>query len=172
MSFGVGDPVIYPQHGPGRVVEVTKRKVGDLEREYLVVEAELADLRLWVPVDETADLGVRPPVPKDEVEDVIAVLREHDVKIPNNFSRRFKNHQNQLNTGDIYDLASVVRNLAVRKDRKHLSASEKRQYEHARALLSGELAMSLKVDSDAALAKIDEALPGDPSTFGGADEEE
>lgn len=162
--FSKGDPIIYPQHGAGQIVDVVTRTVpvvdGEpVEREYFVVELELQDLRVWVPVDEAEDLGVREPTPEDELEDVFALLADHDVRIPSNFSRRMKNNQRRMNDGDVWQLAEVVRNLAVRRARKHLSPSEKTLYLHARALLVAELALSMGVSTEEAEQALDARLP-------------
>lgn len=157
--FKKGDAIIYPQHGAGRIVNVEKKTVGDVERDYLVVELELQDLRVWVPADQAEELGVRMPTDKSELEDLFELLSDHDVRLPSNFSRRMKNNQRRMNDGDVWQLAEVVRNLAVRRARKHLSPSEKTLYLHARSLLVAELALSMNVSSEKAEAKLDEYLP-------------
>jgi len=157
--FKKGDPVIYPQHGAGRVVAVEKRTVGEVEREYLVVELELQDLRVWVPVDEAEQVGVREPTPPEELDDLFELLSDHDVRIPANFSRRMKNNQSRMNDGDVWQLAEVVRNLAIRRSKKHLSPSEKTLYAHARNLLIAELAHTMSTTPEKAEAAIDERLP-------------
>lgn len=157
--FARGDSVIYPQHGAGRIVDVVTKTVGDVERDYFVVDLELQELRVWVPVDEAEEIGVRQPTAEDELDDLFELLSDHDVRIPSNFSRRMKNNQRRMNDGDVWQLAEVVRNLAVRRHRKHLSPSEKTLYLHARGLLVAELALSLKVSTDKAEAALDEHLP-------------
>ncbi|MGK2928471.1 MAG: CarD family transcriptional regulator [Acidimicrobiales bacterium] len=157
--FSKGDAIIYPQHGAGKIVDVQSRKIGDVERDYFVIDLELQELRVWVPVDEAEDIGVRGPTSKDELEDLFELLADHDVRIPSNFSRRMKNNQRRMNDGDVWQLAEVVRNLAVRRDRKHLSPSEKTLYLHARALLVAELALSMGVSTEKAEAALDERLP-------------
>jgi len=157
--FKEGDPVIYPQHGAGRVVSVQKRTVGAVEREYLVVDLELQELTVWVPVDEAEQVGVREPTPAEELDDLFELLADHDVRIPTNFSRRMKNNQSRMNDGDVWQLAEVVRNLAIRRARNHLSPSEKTLYLHARNLLVAEVALSMGADHEAASAAIDARLP-------------
>jgi CarD family transcriptional regulator len=157
--FSKGDAIIYPQHGAGRIVEVEKRTIGDVEREYLVVDLELQDLKVWVPVDQAEELGVRSPTDASELDDLFELLSDHDVRLPSNFSRRMKNNQRRMNDGDVWQLAEVVRNLAVRRARKHLSPSEKTLYLHARSLLVAELALSMGVSNEDAEAKLDEHLP-------------
>lgn len=157
--FEKGDAVIYPQHGAGRIVDVVTRTVGDDERDYFVIDLELQDLRVWVPIDEAEEIGVREPTPQDELDDLFELLSDHDVRIPSNFSRRMKNNQRRMNDGDVWQLAEVVRNLAVRRERKHLSPSEKTLYLHARNLLVAELALSMGVSPEKAAVELDDHLP-------------
>lgn len=163
-EFGVGDAVIYPQHGAGRIVETEKRTFGNEEDGfedviYLVIDLELDDMRVRVPIHKADEVGLRKPVPAAEIEDLFELLGDHDVRIPQNFSRRFKNNQRRLNEGDVWQLAEVVRNLAIRLHKRHLSPSETTMYEHARGLLIAELALSLDVDPEKAEEKLDGVLP-------------
>ena len=96
------------------------------QREYLVLRLAYGDLTLKVPVDSTADVGIREVINDEEVEEVFAVLRKKDVRMPTNWSRRYKNHVEKLKSGDIYQVAEVVRNLSNRDKDKGLSAGEKR----------------------------------------------
>jgi CarD family transcriptional regulator len=104
------------------------------------------------------EVGVRPPVSPDELEDLVAVLAKADPRVPSNWSRRFKNHQEKLKSGDVYQVAEVVRNLAARNRDASLSAAERTMYERARVNLISEIAPALKVTTDEAEVYLDEAL--------------
>ena len=86
------------------------------------------------------------------------MLRKKEVRMPTNWSRRFKNHVEKLKSGDIYQVAEVVRNLSLREREKGLSAGEKRMLAKARQILVSELTFAIDVDEEAAEAKLDEAL--------------
>ena len=111
-----------------------------------------------MPVDKTDEVGVRPPVSADELEDLVAVLSKPDPRVPSNWSRRFKNHQEKLKSGDVYQVAEVVRNLAARNRDASLSAAERTMYERARVNLVSEISPALKVSAEDAEAYLDEAL--------------
>ena len=116
------------------------------------------DMTLAVPVDKADEVGMRWPISQEDVEDLFEVLAKRDVREPANWSRRFKNHQEKLKSGDVYQVAEVVRNLALRDQAKGLSAGEKSLYTKARNVLVSELAFALDVDEEAAMAKVDGAL--------------
>lgn len=94
----------------------------------------------------------------DELEDLVSVLSKADPRVPSNWSRRFKNHQEKLKSGDVYQVAEVVRNLAARNRDASLSAAERTMYDRARINLISEIAPALKVSTEEAEAFLDEAL--------------
>jgi len=158
VAFDVGDRVVYPHHGAAVIKKREKRKVNGATTEYLVLEMAHGELTLSVPVDKVDDVGMRPPIGKEEVEDLFELLGKKDVREPANWSRRFKNHQEKLKSGDVYQVAEVVRNLALRDQAKGLSAGEKSMYMKARSVLVSELSFALDVSEDEALSQVEAQL--------------
>jgi CarD family transcriptional regulator len=101
---------------------------------------------------------MRAPISQEDVEDLFELLRKKDVREPSNWSRRFKNHQEKLKSGDVYQVAEVVRNLALREAAKGLSAGEKSMLVRARGVLVSELSFALDVTEDEALARVNDVL--------------
>ena len=128
VAFKVGDRVVYPHHGAAVIEKKEKRKAFGEEAEYLVLRMAHGEMTLAVPVDKAEDVGMRWPISTEDVEDLFEVLAKRDVREPANWSRRFKNHQEKLKSGDVYQVAEVVRNLALRDQAKGLSAGEKSLY--------------------------------------------
>ena len=158
MKFKKGDTVIYPQHGACVVKGTKKMEAFGEKRDYLILETVINEMTLKVPVDKADEVGVRPPVSPDELEDLVAVLAKPDPRVPSNWSRRFKNHQEKLKSGDVYQVAEVVRNLAARNRDAALSAAERTMYERARVNLISEISPALKVSAEDAEVYLDEAL--------------
>ncbi len=158
MSFDVGDKVVYPHHGAAVIDRREKVVAFGEEREYLVLRIAHGDLTLKVPADNTEEVGLRAIINDEEVEEVFAVLRKKDARMPTNWSRRFKNHIEKLKSGDIYQVAEVVRNLSIREKDKHLSAGEKRMLLNARRVLVSELTFAIDVSEEDAEKKLDEVL--------------
>ncbi len=158
MSFDVGDKVVYPHHGAAVIERREQLDVFGEEREYLVLRLAYGDLTLKVPSDNTEEVGLRDVINDEEVEEVFAVLRKKEARMPTNWSRRFKNHVEKLKSGDIYQVAEVVRNLSLREKDKGLSAGEKRMLAKARQILVSELTFAINVSEQEAEAKLDEAL--------------
>ena len=158
MTFKAGDRVVYPHHGAAIVEKKEVKQAFGQETEYLVLRMAHGEMVLSVPVDKAEEVGMRWPISKEDVEDLFEVLQRRDVREPANWSRRFKNHQEKLKSGDVYQVAEVVRNLALRDAEKGLSAGEKSLFNKARSVLVSELSFALDVSEDDALIKVEGAL--------------
>jgi CarD family transcriptional regulator len=158
VTFDVGDRVVYPHHGAAVITKREKRKINGSTTEYLVLEMAHGELTLAVPVDRADDVGMRPPIGQDEVDDLFELLAKKDIREPANWSRRFKNHQEKLKSGDVYQVAEVVRNLALRDQAKGLSAGEKSMFLKARSVLVSELSFALDVSEDEAQSRVEDQL--------------
>ncbi len=157
--FDVGDKVVYPHHGAAVVERREEREVFGQRREYLVLKLAYGDLTLMVPADNVDEVGLREVINDEEVEEVFAVLRKKEARMPTNWSRRYKNHVEKLKSGDIYQVAEVVRNLSIRDRDKGLSAGEKRMLTRARQVLVSELTFAIGVSESEAEQKLNDALP-------------
>jgi CarD family transcriptional regulator len=158
MAFDVGDKVVYPHHGAAVIERKETKEAFGEKKEYLVLRLSYGDLTVMVPVDSTDEVGLRDVIDDGEVEDVFEVLRKKEARMPTNWSRRFKNHAEKLKSGDVYEVAEVVRNLSLRNAEKGLSAGEKRMLAKARQILLSELIFAIDVSAEEAEAKLDEAL--------------
>jgi len=158
MSFAVGDKVVYPHHGATVIERIETVEMLGTEREYLVLRYADRDLTLRVPSEQASTVGLREVIDDVEVDDVLAVLRRRDVRMPANWSRRYKNHAEMLKSGDVYQLAEVVRNLSQRQREKALSAGENRMLQMARQVLVSELCLALGEDADQIGVRLDAAL--------------
>lgn len=158
MAYSVGDTVIYPHHGAAVIERKEDREMQGVSREYLVLRLTYGDLTLMVPADACDEVGIRKVVSKKEVEQVLDVLRVPEGKAAVNWSRRFKANYEKLRSGDIYQVAEVVRNLATREKDKGLSAGEKRMLTKAKQILLSELAVAIKKDEAKAEQLVEETL--------------
>ena len=160
MTFSVGDKVVYPHHGAAIIEGKEKRVFDGQKTDYFILRITYGDLKVSIPVNKADEIGLREVINDEEVEEVFAVLRKKEARMPTNWSRRFKNHVEKLKSGDIYQVAEVVRNLSIREADKGLSAGEKRMLARARQILVSELTFALDVDEESAEARLDDVLAG------------
>jgi CarD family transcriptional regulator len=162
VTFDVGTRVLYPVHGVADVVGRERRTVDGRTSTYLVLTVEGAlrpeNLTLLVPEDRLDEIGVRHAVSAEDAVGVLEVLAARDPHVPANWSRRFKNHQEKLRTGDVFAVAEVVRNLSLRRSHKKLGPAESSMYLQARHGLVAELAVSFGISDEDAADRVDHAL--------------
>jgi CarD family transcriptional regulator len=158
VTYKVGDKVVYPHHGAGKVLKKEKKEVLGNLREYLTIKILHNDMTVMVPTDSADRAGLRRVIGESAVERVLAVLRDDVSQMPKNWNRRFKHNRDKMKTGDIFELAEVVRNLAIRDFEKGLSTGEKQMFTRAKKILSSELMYALDMDEDTAEEFLDQLL--------------
>jgi CarD family transcriptional regulator len=128
------------------------------EREYLTIKILHNDMTVMVPCENAALAGLRRVIDEETVKKVLAVLADDVSEMPKNWNRRFKHNRDKIKTGDIYELAEVVRNLAIREHQKGLSTGEKQMFTRAKKILASELMYALDKDEDEAEEHLDNLL--------------
>ena len=148
IEFEIGDSVVYPHHGAGRVLRKEMKEVLGESREYLTIKILHNDMTVMVPTENAALAGLRRVIDEETVKKVLAVLQDECSEMPKNWNRRFKHNRDKIKTGDIYELAEVVRNLAIREAEKGLSTGEKQMFTRAKKILASELMYALEMDEE------------------------
>ena len=164
IEFDLGDNVVYPHHGAGKVVKKEMKKIFGEEREYLTIKILHNDMTVMVPCENASVAGLRRVIDEETVVKVLAVLRDDVSEMPKNWNRRFKHNRDKIKTGDIYELAEVVRNLSLRENEKGLSTGEKQMFTRTKKILASELMYALDKDEDEAEAYLDELLADSASS--------
>jgi CarD family transcriptional regulator len=158
IMFECGDNVVYPHHGAGKVLKKERRKMFGEEREYLTIKILHNDMTVMVPCENAHLAGLRRVIDEETVKKVLAVLQDEISEMPKNWNRRFKHNRDKIKTGDIYELAEVVRNLAIREHHKGLSTGEKQMFTRAKKILASELMYALDKNEDDAEQHLDDLL--------------
>ena len=158
IDFEVGDNVVYPHHGAGQVVKKEDKNILGEVRQYLTIKILHNDMTVMVPCENAGKAGLRRVIDEETVKKVLAVLSDDVSEMPKNWNRRFKHNRDKIKTGDIYELAEVVRNLAIREQDKGLSTGEKQMYTRAKKILASELMYALEMEEDEAEQHLDHLL--------------
>jgi CarD family transcriptional regulator len=148
IDFEVGDNVVYPHHGAGKVLKKEMKDVLGEKREYLTIKILHNDMTVMVPTANAAVAGLRRVIDEETLVKVVAVLQDQCSEMPKNWNRRFKHNRDKIKTGDIYELAEVVRNLAIRDHQKGLSTGEKQMYTRSKRVLASEMMYALDMDEE------------------------
>jgi CarD family transcriptional regulator len=158
--YKVGDKVVYPHHGAGSIVKKEVREVLGEKREYLTIKIDHNDMTVNVPTENADKVGLRRVIGEKEVEVVLKALTGGSTEMPKNWNRRFKHNRDKMKTGDILELAEVVRNLSLRDNEKGLSTGEKQMFVKAKKILASELRYAKRMDEEEAAEWLDGVLAG------------
>ena len=157
-DYEAGDHVVYPHHGAGVVQKKESRELLGEKRDYLTIKILHNDMTVMVPCENAHLAGLRRVIDPQQVEQVIAVLTGELSDMPKNWNRRFKYNREKIKTGDVFEIAEVVRNLAIREWEKGLSTGEKQMYTRAKKILASEFMYALDKDEEDAEEYIDGLL--------------
>ena len=156
--YQVGDKVVYPHHGAGKIVRIDQKDILGQSRDYLTIQILHNDMTVMVPVENADRAGLRKVVDAGVTDEVLEVLGGDPTKMPKNWSRRYKHNRDKLKTGDIFEVAEVVRNLAIRHADKGLSTGEKQMFTKAKRILASELMYARDFNEEEATAFLDRVL--------------
>ena len=140
--YRVGDKILYPMHGAGIIKEIEKREILGSVKDYYILHVPCGDMKVMIPVDNCDAIGVRAIVSEEEIYTAVDVLKQESTRMTGNWNKRYRENTERMQTGDILEVAAVVRNL-VRTDRaKPLSTGEKKLLGTAKQILESELIYS------------------------------
>lgn len=155
MTFAVGDKVVYPMHGAGTIEAIEEREILGEKHRYYIMRMPIGDMKVMIPMANVAEIGLRQIIGDGEVEQVLAVLRGERTRMSSNWNRRYRANLEKIKSGNIYEVAEVVRNLTLRDQEKGLSTGERKMLENARQILISELVLAQNTTEEHVQAIID-----------------
>lgn len=144
--FNIGDKIVYPMHGAGVIVAIEEKEILGKKRKYYIMKMPMGDMKVMVPIDSIEDIGIREVINDEEIDQVLAVLGDHKTKMPQNWNRRYRANMDKIKSGDIYEIASVVRNLIIRDREKGLSTGERKMLNNAKQMLVSEIVLAKDIE--------------------------
>ncbi|MEA3510930.1 MAG: CarD family transcriptional regulator, partial [Actinomycetota bacterium] len=157
--FSVGDKVVYPHHGAATIVRKEKREFKDEKQDFYVLEIATDQLIVSVPAASAMERGVRPVISKSKSRQVFQTLRSEPQEAGSNWSRWYKVLTEKINSGDIFQVAEVIRDLDYAQKIKGISPALKRMLAKARLIIISELQFSLDIPEEEATKRLERALP-------------
>ena len=153
--FAIGEKIVYPVHGAGVIEAIENREILGENRSYYVLRLATGELRVLVPVDTVQTAGLRPVSSSSKLQEVTDILTGAPVHWEDNWNKRYRMNMDKIKSGDVCQLAEVVRSLALRDGGKGLSAGEKKMLDNARKILISEIVLSAGVDPEEAGRRLD-----------------
>ncbi|MFO7152666.1 MAG: CarD family transcriptional regulator [Bacillota bacterium] len=156
--FNIGDKVVYPMHGAGIIEAIEEKEILGEKQKYYVMRMHFKNMKVMIPIKSVKAIGVRQVVSDEEIEQVLKILRGEKSKMPANWNHRYRANMEKIKSGNIFQVAEVVRNLGLRDKEKGLSTGERRMFENAKQILASEIALSKNIDEMSAHRLIERAL--------------
>ncbi|HLS90521.1 MAG TPA: CarD family transcriptional regulator [Limnochordia bacterium] len=154
VTFNIGDKVVYPMHGAGIIEAIEEKEVLGERQTYYIMKLPIGDMKVMIPTDNVAEIGLRQVIDNEDVEKVFEILRGEKSNMSQNWNRRYRANMEKIKSGDIFEVAEVVRNLAIRDREKGLSTGERKMLDNARQILISELVLA----QDATEEEVEETL--------------
>ena len=156
--FQVGDKIVHPMHGAGVIDSIVQKKVNGVLREYYILKLPLNGMLVMIATHNSEEIGVRPIVEGEEADRVIAAIPSMDVEMDSNWNRRYRENMLRLKSGDLLEVARVVKGLVRRDGERGLSTGERKMLHSAKQILISEIVLSQNSSYEAVEARIDSAL--------------
>ncbi|MGI5949087.1 CarD family transcriptional regulator [Peptoniphilus sp.] len=157
--FEIGDKVVYPMHGAGIIVAIEEREIlGDIHK-YYILKLPINQLKVMVPVKTADKLGVREITTVDEMDKVLDELSSDEkIEVPKNWNRRYRHNFEKIKSGNLIEIAEVVKCLESLDQKKSLSTGERKILTEARQIIASEMALVYDKDISEVTMIINKAL--------------
>lgn len=142
--FAIGDYIAHPMHGAGRIDSVVTKRIDGSDREYYVLKLPVGEMKVMIPVLGCESIGVRPIISAEDAENVLQTLRDIEVSMTQNWNKRYRENMVKIKSGDLIEVAEVVKGLMLRDLERGLSTGERKMLHSAKQIFISELVISLK----------------------------
>jgi len=156
--FNIGDKVVYPMHGAGIIEAIEEKEILGEKQKYYIMKMPIGNMKVMIPLNHIEDIGIREVAREDEIQEAFNVLQGQESKMSSNWNRRYRANMDKIRSGDILQVAEVVRNLSLREKEKGLSTGERKMLENAKHILISEIVLSKNIQEDEALQMIENAF--------------
>ena len=151
--FNVGDKIVYPMHGAGTIDAIEEKDILGEKQSYYILKMP-GEVKVMVPTDKAEQIGVRNIIDKSSASKVFEILEEDETEMSMNWNKRYRDNMEKMKSGDIYEVADVVRNLSFKQKEKGLSTGEKKMLHNAKQILVSELVLAEHATQDEVDIKI------------------
>jgi len=156
--FSIGDRVVYPMHGAGIIEAIEEREILGQRKQYYIMKLPIGDMKVMIPVDGVDGVGLRQVIGQEDLTRVLDVLAGERTKMSTNWNRRYRANAEKLKSGNIFEVAEVVRNLTLREKEKGLSTGERKMLDSAKQILVSEVVLARNIPEAEAHSLLNRAM--------------
>lgn len=140
--FNVGDKIVYPMHGAGVIESIEEREILGQKQNYYVMKMPVGDMRVMIPTRNVDGIGIRGVIDTHDVDKVFEILQDQNINVTSNWNKRYRENMTKIKSGNVFEVADVVRTLMIREREKGLSTGERKMLNSARQILISELVLA------------------------------
>jgi len=140
--FKVGDNIVYPMHGAGTIESIEEREVLGETKKYYIMKMPVGDIKVMVPTQNAEVIGVRDVIGNESCKGVLDVFDNNTQIVTSNWNKRYRDNMEKMKSGDIFEVAEVVRSLTFKQKEKGLATGEKKMLSNAKQILVSELVLA------------------------------
>lgn len=156
--FMIGDKIAHPLHGAGTISEIEEKRIDGKNKSYYVMHVPKGDMRVMIPMDSCEAIGIRPIVGKKRAAEIMKAIPALEVEEDSNWNRRYRENMIKLKSGDLLEVASVIKSLIHRENDRGLSTGERKMLHSAKQILLSEIVLSQESSYDEAEQQLYAAL--------------
>jgi len=156
--FQIGDKVVYPMHGAGIIEAIEEKEILGEKQKYYVMKMPVGNMQVMIPIANVSNLGLRQVVDTEALEMVLEILKDERQDLTSSWNHRYRKNMDKIKTGDIYEVARVVRDLMRREKEKGLSTGERKMLDNARQILISEFVLVKEIDMEQANHLLDKVV--------------
>ena len=145
--FNIGDKIVYPMHGAGTIDSIEEKDILGEKQSYYILRMP-GEVKVMVPIKKAEEVGVRSIIDKSSADKVFKILEQDETEMNKNWNKRYRDNMDKLKSGDIYEIADVVRNLSFKKKEKGLSTGENKMLTNAKQILVSDLVLAEQSNTD------------------------
>ena len=163
--FNVGDKIVYPMHGAGKIDSIEEREIPGGEKQSYYILAMPGNVKVMIPTAKAEEVGVRNIIDKESAAKVIGILGQDETEMDKNWNKRYRDNMEKMKSGNIYEVADVVRNLSFKQKEKGLSTGEKKMLNNAKQILVSELVLAEHAEQDEVERQVENKINTSFMTF-------
>ena len=168
--FNIGDKVVYPMHGAGVIQDIEEKDILGEKEAYYIIKMP-GEVKVMVPTAKAEEVGMRNIIDQETAGKVFKVLETNSTEMALNWNKRYRDNMEKMKSGDIYEIADVVRNLSFKQKERTLSTGEKKMLLNAKQILVSELTLAQNMQKDQIEQMVDNKIDESYVEYNGVQEE-
>ena len=156
--YQIGDKVVHPMHGAGVIDSIVRKKVAGKVQDYYLLKLSMGSMMVMIPTEHSDEIGVRPVVSGQEATHILSEMEDIQVDMTSNWNQRYRENMLRIKSGNLLEVAKVVKGLMYRETQKGLSTGERKMLHSAKQILISELVLAQSMPYEAVEERVNKVL--------------